>query len=239
MSRRNLIITFATAWILLAGTVRSADAQLGWTFVGVGDFDTQETVLVLGGVSVSPRGQGWSWVAGVTAYWLQFETGGVTGDDKRSITSITPSAGVKNNFGSGSAQVRVGYSFKDGDDDGGPGFIESAGDGVVTIGQLDYWGTGAWNAQAIGSYNWGSEALWARGRLARRLFTVGDAGSVSLGAEAAILNQAVFDATRVGGLVMFNPGRGTLINAAVGRMLADGEDNDATYFTFELVLYPR
>jgi hypothetical protein len=223
-----------------AGSVTPAHAQLGWTFVGVGEFDTDDVVLALGGVSVSPRGEGWNWVAGVSAYWLQYPSG--IADNNTSVISVTPSVGIKNNFGMGSAQARVGYSFQDRDDDdiaGVPAFAESGGDGFVTSAQVDYWGTGSWSAQAIGSYNFGSESIWTRGRLAKRLFSVGNAGSVSLGAEAAWLDSDTYGATKIGGLVMFNPGRGTQLNAAVGQKMGSGSASDATYFTFELVLYPH
>lgn len=236
---RRTAVAAAILTALFSFNPTSAHAQLGWTFVGVGEFDTDEVVLALGGVSVSPRREGWAPVGGLSAYWLQFPSG--PGDEKTSVLSVTPSVGIKNNFGTGSAQARIGYSFQDRDDDdvAFPAFTESGGDGFVNSGQLDYWGTGAWSAQAIASYNWGSEAFWTRGRLAKRLVSVGDAGSLSLGGEVAYLDSETYGAWKYGGLAMFNPGRGTQLNAAVGRKIGRDTASDATYFTFELVLYPK
>jgi hypothetical protein len=237
MIRRIAVVAAMFTALSFSGAVAPAHAQLGWTFVGVGEFDTDDVVLALAGISVSPRGEGWAPVGGLSAYYLQFPSG----NDDTSIISVTPSVGIKNNFGTGSAQFRIGYSFQDREEGefALPAFTESGGDGFVNSAQLDYWGTGSWSAQAIGSYNWGSESLWTRGRLAKRLFNVGDAGSLSLGGELAYLHSDDFGATKIGGLAMFNPGRGTQINAAVGRKLGRGAQTDATYFTAELVLYPR
>lgn len=239
MTRRtNVVIAIATLTICLAGLTKPAQAQLGWTMVGVGEFDTDDVYLVHAGVSVSPRTEGWTWIAGLSAHWLQYPIGGLDADATRSITAVVPTVGIKNAFNGGSFSARVGYSFSDRDDDSAvPVFTEAGSDGIVNTAQLDYWGSGSWAAQAIGSYNYGSESFWGRGRLGKRLFSVGDAGSVSLGGEAAYLTSNDYDATKVGGVVMFNPGRGTQLNAAVGRKLDDGDD--ATYFTFELVLFPR
>lgn len=231
--RRVVSVAFATAFLTLIGLTKPAHAQLGWTFVGVGDFDTSDVYLVLGGVSVSPTRSGWSPVGGVTAYWLQYPNG--TGN--QDVTSVTPSIGLKNSFGTGAFQARVGYSFSNKDDVPLVN-AEASGSGVVNSAQVDYWGTGAMSAQAIGSYNWGSEAFWGRGRLGFRVARFGDVGAISVGPEATYLHSSNYNATRVGGVVGFNPGRGTTINAAVGRKLPNvGED--ATYFTFELVLYPH
>ncbi|HEX6559305.1 MAG TPA: cellulose biosynthesis protein BcsS [Longimicrobiales bacterium] len=233
INRKVMSAAFVCAFAALAVHATPAHAQLGWTFVGVGDFDTSDVYLVLGGVSVSPTRAGWSPVAGVTAYWLQYPLG----SDHQNVTSVTPSIGLKNSFGTGAFQARVGYSFSNKDDVPLVN-AEASGSGVVNSAQVDYWGTGAMSAQAIGSYNWGSEAFWGRGRLGFRVARFGDVGSISVGPEATYLTSSGYNATRVGGVLGFNPGRGTTINAAVGRKFPSiGED--ATYFTFELVLYPH
>jgi hypothetical protein len=242
MIRRAAFAAAIATAFFFSGSVTPAHAQLGVTVVGVGEFDTEDTYLVLGGVGVSPRGEGWTWVASVSAYWLQYPIFGGVNDATRSVTAITPSVGIKNNFGSGSASFRVGYSFKADDDDdidinGERAFAEGAGDGITNTAQVDYWGSGSVSAQGIATYHYGSESFWGRGRLAKRLFSVG-AGSISLGAEAAYLDSEGYSATKVGGLAMFNAGPGTQLNAAIGRKLPNSGP-DATYFTFELVLYPH
>jgi hypothetical protein len=239
MIRRVTLAAAIVTAFFFSGSVKPAHAQLGVTVVGVGEFDTDETYLVLGSASVSPRGRGWTWIAGVSAYWLQYPIIGIN-DATRSVTSVTPSVGIKNNFGTGSASFRVGYSFKgDDDDDFSPiAFNEGGGNGIVNTAQVDYWGTGSISAQGIASYNYGSESFWGRARLAKRLFNVG-AGGISLGAEAAYLDGEDYSATKVGGLVMFNAGPGTQLNFAVGRKMPSGTADDATYFTFEIVLFPH
>ena len=238
IKRATIAVAIVTAFFF-SGAAKPAEAQLGVTFVGVGEFDTDDVYMVLGGVSVSPRRDGWSPVAGVSAYWLQYPIGGIDVDATRSITSVTPSVGIKNSFGSGSAQFRVGYSFQNRDEDRNvPAFTEGGGDGIVNSAQVDYWGTGAWNAQGIASYNYGSSSFWGRGRLAKRLFDVGS-GGVSLGAEAAYLDSDNYSATKIGGLAMFNPGPGTQLNAAIGVKNPSGNAESATYFTFEVVLFPN
>jgi hypothetical protein len=241
MIRRVAFAAAIATAFFFSGSANTAHAQLGVTVVGVGEFDTEDTYLVLGGVSVSPRTEGWSWIAGVSAYWLQYPVFGGLNDATRSVTAITPSVGIKNNFGSGSGSFRVGYSFKADDDDVDsdlPAFTEGGGgDGIVNTAQVDYWGSGSIAAQGIASYNYGSESFWGRGRLAKRLLSVG-AGGISLGAEAAYLDSEGYNATKVGGLVMFNAGPGTQLNAVVGRKMPSA-GSDATYFTFEVVLFPH
>lgn len=235
--------TACTVFILLAAAAKPAHAQLNWTFVGVGEFDTDDVVLVLGGVSVSPDRSGWTPVAGLQASWLQYPT---FNDQKRDIVAVVPSIGVRNGFDGGAFQFRVGYAFRNADDEeddvivGVPPVTADVGDdGVINSVQLDYWGDGDLGAQLIGSYNYGSESLWSRARLTHRVFSLGNDGHVRLGGEAAYLTGEGYNAWQVGGVIGFHPGRGTIINAGVGRKLASGEGRDATYFRAELVLTPN
>lgn len=246
MARRSyLLVSLVAFFVLIAGSVTPARAQLGFTVVGVGEFDTDDVYLALGSVTVAPRRTGWSPLASLTALWVQFPVSGTIAgsDEKQSVITVLPSVGVQNAFNGGAFQVRAGYAFSDRDEDdvlGVPAFTAEAGDdGVVTTAQVDYWGTGAWNAQAIATYNFGAEASWVRGRLGKRLFGVGDAGSLGIGAEAALLDSDAYGATKIGGVVFFNPGPGTQINAAIGKKLGRDDAGDATYFTFELVLFPH
>ncbi len=222
-----------TALAALAASARPAEAQLGFTFYSVGEFDTNDVVLALAGVTVSPRRTGWTPTAGLQAYWLRFPIGTVD----KTVISLTPSVGLRNGFGTGSVSFRVGYSFSDAEIEGSPGVAADIGDGVVNSVQLDYWGTGKLGAQAIASYNYGSENLWARGRLTQRLMGYGDAGQIRVGAEVAYLNGNNYSSIQPGVLVGFHPSAGTIINLGVGRRFNDGED--ATYFKAELVLIPR
>lgn len=236
------LVAFATAVISYGALAKPAQAQIGTTFVAVGEFDTEETYLAFVGVSVSPRRPGWSWIAGANAYWLQYPLGNVA-DDHRSVTAIVPSVGIKNSFGTGSFSARVGYAITNTDNDGDvsiPVFSpEGSSSGVTTSAQVDYWGSGAMSAQAIGSYNFGSESFWGRGRLGFRV-AKWDRGALSIGPELGYQNSEDYKATKIGGVVGLNPGPGTQINAAIGRKLVQNHsESNATYFAIEFVLYPH
>jgi hypothetical protein len=231
---RSLVIAIG-----LAASAQTAHAQLGWTVYGVGEFDTSDVVLVLGGVSVGPARQGWVPVVGVSASWLQYPSGALVGDDNVNVTTIMPSIGIANNFNGGSAQLRAGYAFADGDDVVAPVVAADVGrDGAVGIAQVDYWGTGKLGAQAIASYNFGGEAFWGRGRLTYRIMSLGNSGDLRIGPEVAFLESDEYTATQVGGVLGFNAGAGTLLTGGIGRKLTD-DGEDATYFRFEIVLTPR
>jgi hypothetical protein len=228
--------------VLSAASAKPAAAQLNWTVVGVGEIDTEDVVLALASVSASPGGSGWAPIAGLHASWLQYP---ISTTEKREIISVVPSIGIRNGFDGGSFQFRVGYAFRDAndeDDDVGVGVPPVAADirddGVVNAAQLDYWGNGRLSAQLIGSYNYGSEFLWSRAQLMHRIFDLSGSGHLRAGGEAAYLNGEDYDAWQVGGVVGFHAGGGTIINGAVGRKLAIGEGNDATYFRAEIVLTP-
>lgn len=238
MIRHKILTTTLLAMGLAFMKTQPAQAQLGWSFVGVGEFDTADTYLVLGGVSVGAQRTGWTPVAGLQAYWVQYVTNPTT-DATTSVTAVTPSVGLKNSFETGAFTARVGYTFVNGDIVGGtPAFSSDVtDDGVVTSAQLDYWGTGKVGLQGIATYNFGGESFWGRGRALFRVASFAN-GGLSVGPEVAYLNTNGYSATKFGGVVGLNPGKGTTINAAVGRKMADG-GADATYFGFELVLYPH
>ncbi|HUF66846.1 MAG TPA: hypothetical protein VMM17_12800 [Gemmatimonadaceae bacterium] len=212
----------------------SAQAQWSATAVGVAEYDTNETLLLLAGVSVSPfGGPGISPVFGIQVYRLSYET--VSGTTE--VWSVRPSAGIRNNFTGGSAQFRVGYAFTSRD---APvpiaGGVGDRRQGVVISSQVDWWGTGGpFGAQAIASYNFGSDALWARGRVTTRVART-QRGQVRVGGEVAFLNDAEFTMVQPGAVVEWHAGPGGPILAfGVGRKLNDpGED--ATYFKVEVVL---
>lgn len=242
IKRAHFAALFVTALLAIAGTPRPAHAQLGWTFVGFGEFDTDDVFLVLGSVSVSPRRPGWSPVGGLSVHWLQYPIGSTTANDRRTVTAIVPSVGLKNSFGTGAFLVRAGYSItnRKNFNEAVPAFTaEGNDDGVVTSAQLDYWGRGEWMNQAIASYNFGSQSFWGRGRLGHRILSFGSSSSLALGGEAAYLNSTDYSATKVGGFLGFTPGPGTGLEFSVGRKFGQANASDATYFGFGLVLYPH
>lgn len=214
--------------------VGSAQAQWSATAVGVAEYDTNETLLLLAGVSVSPfGGPGISPVFGIQVYRLSYETASGTTE----VWSVRPSAGIRNNFTGGSAQFRVGYAFTSRDAPAPiAGGVGDRRQGVVISSQVDWWGTGGpFGAQAIASYNFGSDALWARGRVTTRVART-ERGQVRVGGEVAFLNDADFTMVQPGAVVEWHAGPGRpILTFGVGRKLNDpGED--ATYFKVEVVL---
>jgi hypothetical protein len=214
------------------GSASPVAAQWTATSVWVAEYDTNETLLLLGGISVSPGGGPIRPVAGVQAYHLSYP-GAV---DRVNIVTVRPSAGLAADFTGGSAQARVGYAFRNREGTVVGTLVPDAGEGFVVSGQMDYWGTGGpVGAQAIGSYNFGAESLWARGRLSTRVHS-GPAGrQVRLGAETAYMTSPGFDAVQPGGVLEWHSGRGLIVGAGAGVKIIDDADN-ATYFRAEVVL---
>ena len=233
---RNTITrtVLATAFLGLAS---SAGAQWAPTFYGTGEFDTNETALLLAGVSVSPTRVGWGPLLGVQTYWLRYPLG----TSNRSVWAVQPYAGIANNFGTGLFAIRVGYNFEDGDDDevvtesGAPVSV-ATGDGVEVGTQLEYWGTGSLSGQAIATYNLGSETFWGRGRVLAPLGARVGTGGVRLGGEVALLKTDGFQSISLGPILQFQAGRGLNIGLGVGRRIQDGDD--ATYFRAEFAAFP-
>ena len=216
-------------------TAPGASAQWSVTAVGVAEYDTNETWLLLAGISASPStGRGIAPVFGIQAYRLSYDQG----SGRTHVTSVRPSAGLRSNFGTGSAQMRIGYAFTSRDVPAPvAGGIADRKDGVVLSGQLDYWGSGGplgW--QLLGSYNFGSTTLWTRGRVTTRVARTAT-GQVRLGGEVAYLNDSDGDFTMVqpGAVVEWHLGGGPIVAFGVGRKLSDPGD-DATYFKTEIVL---
>lgn len=236
----------------LAGSARQAHAQVGWTVYGAGEFDTNDVVLVLGGVDITMKRSGWTPLVGVQALWLQYGPSG----NKTSVTSVTPSVGLQHTTSTGLFLVRAGYNFQNSANPSNPGVFADIGkDGVIVGSQFEYWGTGALGAQAIASYNFGSETFWGRGRVTARIAHIGDIGAIRVGPEVAYLNarrpatvlnpKSTFDAAQVGGVIAINPGRGVALTGRVGRKISPLSNRsaavkgDATYFGFEIALFPK
>jgi hypothetical protein len=228
----------AGAWALLATLAWAGPAAAQWnvTSIGVVEYDTNETLLLLAGLSASPAGPGIRPVIGVQGYRLTYDAGA---DRTVTLTSIRPSAGVRGPFTGGSWNARVGYAFTSRDETLPPGIVvpeAGAGRGVVVSGGLDFWGTGGplgW--QALASYNLGSESFWGRGRVTTRVAQPAAGGEVRVGAETAINTGPGFTVLQPGGVVSWHTPGGIILGLGAGVKLSDDIDN-ATYFKAEVVL---
>ena len=86
---RSAACTMAFAGIL-AGLPDAATAQRV-SGVGVVEYDTNETLLLLAGVSAGRGGDGWSPIVGLQAHYLSFDRGAERAD----IISVRPSVGLR------------------------------------------------------------------------------------------------------------------------------------------------
>lgn len=168
-TRAALAATMAAAAI--AAAPGASQAQISWSSAGeVGGDDVN---LIYTSLGWDPGWEGIRPTLGLSAYRV-----GTEGGD---IYSFGPSVGLEYRADGGSIEADVGYSFKD--SDASSPFFGGSDDGVTTGLHGEYWGDGTWGLQGIASYNWGSEYLWSRGRVTRRVVEL-DPGSLNLGAEA-------------------------------------------------------
>lgn len=226
------------AAVALLVSAQSASAQWSVSGVGVAEYDTNEALMLLAGVSAGPGGMGWSPVVGLQAQYLTYPIG----DRNRSILSIRPSAGLRNGYNGGAYQARVGYAFRVSDsEDSDAGvpvgtLFEDSNDGVVLSVALDHWGTGGpLGFQVLGSYNLGGESLWTRGRVTTRVAQPDGGGQVRVGGEVAYMTSDNFSALQPGGVVEWHNGSGLILGLGAGVKIIDGADN-ATYVRAEVVL---
>ena len=211
-----------------------ATAQLSATAIGVAEYDTEGTVLLLGGLSAGPGGRGWKPRFGVQAYSLSYDGGG--GDV--SVFSVRPYVGLRNLFEGGSVGFNVGYAFSNKDVDPTPVFISESGDGVVVSGGLDYWGTSGSKLgyQALAAYNTGTEGFWGRGRVTTRLGQMrSNDAQTRLGAEVAFMAGDGYHGFQPGGVVEFHTGGGRIFGLGAGMKFFQG-GGDAVYFKGEVTL---
>jgi len=223
-------------------SAQAASAQWNVSGIGVAEYDTNETLMLLAGVSAGPGGLGLSPVIGLQAQYLTYEIGE---DRSRSIVGIRPSAGLRYGYDGGAVSGRVGYAFRvsdseDGDLDVPPiTQFEDSNDGVVLSGSLDHWGSGALGFQALASYNLGAEALWSRARVTTRLMERDGGGQVRLGGEVAYMTSDNFGATQPGGVLEWHNGRGLIVGLGAGVKLIEDADDNPVYFKAEIVLPVR
>lgn len=225
MMRAKMRTILAATAILLAPTV--ASAQWNTTAVGVAEVDTENTLLLLAGLSASPGGAGLAPLVGLQASYLTFDA-----IDRVNVFTARPYVGVRSGYTGGSAYGTVGYAFSNREDDVGA-VAADRGEGVVVSGGLDHWGTGGpLGYQLLGSYNFGSESYWTRGRVTTRL---GQSSRTRIGGEVALLGGDGYEAWQPGVVLEFHNGAGRILGLGAGAKLYDGGD-DAFYFRVEGVL---
>lgn len=224
----------AAAVGLLVGIVSvkpAAAQQWGATAIGVAEYDTEQTLLLLAGVSTGPRGMGLRPRIGVQGYNLSYDGG----TDNVNVIVVKPYVGLANTFEGGSVYGNVGYAFSNKDEVFTSGaFVPDRGDGVVLSGGWDQWGTGGpLGYQVLGAYNLGTESFWGRGRVTTRLGQA-TTGQRRIGGEVAFLSGEGYSGVQPGAILELHNGRGRILGLGAGMKFIEGED--AVYFKAEMVL---
>lgn len=155
--RRTILASAALALSLLSS---NAGAQ---AIYGSAEFDTDDFTMFFLGGSMSASGLGWKPYGAVSAYTLHFP--GVT----RNV--VVPTVGLVNRTNEGSVSFGVGYAFSDKDFDQPLLVPAESGSGIIGSVQWNHWGSGDHALQLLGSYNFGTQFFWTRGRASRPLAT--------------------------------------------------------------------
>lgn len=229
-TKRNAAAIFGV--ILLSMAPMRADAQWSSSAIGVAEFDTEQAMLLLGGLSAGPSGLGLKPRIGVQAYLLRFDNP----SGSTNVTVVKPYVGVRNAFAGGSVGLNVGYAFSNKEFTTGAFVPDAEGDGVVVSGGWDQWGIGGpMGYQVLGAYNFGSEAFWGRGRATRRIGAASSTGRQRrFGGEVAFLAGDGYSGVQPGAILEFHNGQGSIFGLGAGMKFIEG--TDAVYFKAEFVL---
>lgn len=172
--RRTAFAGVALALTLIASR---AGAQ---AIYGAVEADEDEFRMFFLGGSWGLPGMGWHPYVSASAYNLSFPTG----TTRKSINVFVPSVGLTNRMANQSVNFGVGYAFSS-EDLGGPILAQAeSGDGVVASAGWNHWGSGNHALQLLGSYNFGTEFLWTRGRASKPLTST---SPLWVGGELALL----------------------------------------------------
>jgi hypothetical protein len=220
---------------LFLGATRMLSAQTQWSggAYGVAEYDTKQTILLLGGASFGPSGMGLKPRIGAQAYYLAFDVGAA----RENGYVVKPFVGLVNNYNGGEVGGNIGYAFSNNtirDVGTGTALTTDAGEGIVVSGGLEEWGTGGpLGYQALASYNFKSEGLWTRGRVTTRLSQVaGTRKQIRVGPEVAYLHGKDYWGVQPGGVVQFYDGQGRILALGAGAKFFQGNQN-AAYFKVE------
>jgi hypothetical protein len=217
---------------LLMAIAAPAEAQWRATAIGVAEVDTDQTLLLLAGLSASPgTGKRIYPILGVQGYHLGLD-GGTAG--RTNVFVVKPYAGLGNNYGNGTFYGTVGYAISNKDAPVRTTSTNDISDGVVVAAGWDHWGSGGpWGHQVLGSYNLDSEAFWGRGRVTRQISMSGTAQK-RLGGEVAFLKGDGYSGVQPGVIYEMHNGRGSILGLGAGMKFFEGDN--AVYVKVEGVL---
>lgn len=227
-------VTMAIALLTWMTPLSTAAGQWSSSVFGVAEIDTDETLLLLAGLSAGPGGRGLSPRIGVQTYHLSTDAG----TSRSSAFVVKPWVGLVNAYEDGSVSGSIGYAFSNRDNPTTiPGTQRGAavgdqGDGVVVAGGWETYGnTSALATQLLASYNFGSSAVWTRGRATGRL-SESEGGSTRLGAELAYLDGDDYRIIQPGAIMEFKRASGASFSVGAGVKLFQAGDKPV-YFKVE------
>jgi hypothetical protein len=176
-----------TASIALALTVLTSQLSAQAVYGAVEVDDDEFRMFFLGG-SWGLGGMGWKPYASVSAFNLSYPSGSV----RESRNVVVPSIGLRNTSATQSVNFGVGYAFADEDFDQPVIQLQAeSGDGFVASAGWNHWGSTNTHAlQLLGSYNFGTEFLWTRGRASKPLTST---SPLWVGGELALLGGGLTD----------------------------------------------
>jgi hypothetical protein len=218
-----------TAVCVMTLGATSASAQWGTTGYGVAEYDTQQTLLLLAGLSATPGGPGWAPLLSLQGYYLTFDGG----SSRTNETVIKPAVGMRYGFTDGSYYATVGYAFSNRSNNNvTPIAGTERGRGVVLSGGVDLNPRpGPWNFQGLASYNLGSENFWGRVRTTTRLGN-GSGTTTRIGPEVAFLSGNGYSAWQPGLVLTWQTAGGQSVGLGAGGKFPNQGDK-AAYFRFE------
>jgi len=207
-------------------------AQWHATGIGVAEYDTKQTLLLLAGLSGSPGGKGVVPTIGAQGYYLTFTSNAV----RTNVVTIQPHVGLADNYDGGSVGASIGYSFANKEVRAVSTATGNQGSGTVLSGSWDHWGTGGpMGHQVLGSYNFGSKSLWTRGRITRNM-TPGGPSQRRVGVELAYLEGKDYSAYQPGGVLEFHDPKGNILGLGAGMKFFGKGAGSAVYFKAEGVV---
>lgn len=156
---------------------------------------------------------------------------------------LTPTAGLRYQTSGGMIQGNVGWAIR-GNERSFDVFGGSKS-GLHTGVHTEFWGDGSWGLQGIANYNWGSDFLWSRARLTKRIAQRSSGGGVSLGGELVWQTQTddddliagnEYEATYIGPVLQLSTASGMNWAFSGGWKHTQPGDNSTWYAKVELAL---
>ena len=229
MIRTGAAATVAAAALMIGGA-RAASAQdLSWASAFEADGNEVYVVftqpsLTFGTGTVRP-----SIMLGAYHVWTP-------GED---TWGLTPAAGLGYYTSGGLIKGTLGWAVRDDDNGNEVDVFGGSNNGLHTGIQTEFWGDGEWGLQGLASYNWGSDFLWSRARVARRIMQSSSGGSTSLGAELGwqtvaddgdLIDDNEYEATMIGPVLLFNRPSGMSWALGAGVKLTEPGPDDSTWY---------